>query len=56
MVKEQHPQSVKEASGTILPVWLDAFKVLLSIPPQQDVESAENWDRLAIRMEIFKVC
>ncbi len=28
MVKDQHPQAVKEATSLVLPVWLDAFKVL----------------------------
>ena len=56
MVRDQHPHAVKEATGNILPVWLEAFKVLLNTPPQQDVQSADNWDGLAIRMEIFKAC
>lgn len=55
MVKEQHPQAVKEATGSILPVWIDAFKVLLNASPQNDVENVETWDALAIRIEIFKV-
>ncbi|KAH8119757.1 ARM repeat-containing protein [Phellopilus nigrolimitatus] len=54
MVKEQHPQAVKEATGSILPVWTEAFKVLLNAPPQQDVENVQSWDHLAIRIEIFK--
>jgi hypothetical protein len=56
MVRDQHPSAVKEATGSILPVWIEAFKVLLNAPPQQDVQSAENWDGLTIRMEVFKVC
>ena len=56
MVKEQHPQSVKEAINSILPVWINAFETLLNIPPQQDVQGVESWDKLAIRIEIFKVC
>lgn len=55
MVKDQHPQAVKEATASVLPVWLEAFKVLLNIEPQQDVASSENWDSLAIRIQIFKV-
>lgn len=55
MVKDQHPQSVKEATASVLPEWLEAFKVLLNIDPQQDVANAENWDGLAIRIQIFKV-
>jgi hypothetical protein len=55
MVKDQHPQSVKEASDSVLPVWLEAFKVLLNMDPHQDVADASNWDGLAIRIQIFKV-
>jgi hypothetical protein len=55
MVKDQHPQAVKEATASVLPVWLEAFKVLLLIDPQQDVSNSENWDGLAIRIQIFKV-
>lgn len=54
MVKDQHPQGAKEAAGNVLPAWLDAFKVLLDIDPQQDV-SGEHWDGLEIRIQIFKV-
>ncbi len=54
MVKDQHPQAVKEAAGNVLPAWLDAFNVLLNLDPQQDV-SGENWDGLEIRVQIFKV-
>ncbi|KIM88892.1 hypothetical protein PILCRDRAFT_244255 [Piloderma croceum F 1598] len=54
MVKDQHPQAVKEATASVLPVWLEAFKVLLNIDPQQDVSHSENWDGLAIRIQIFK--
>lgn len=55
MVKEQHPQATKEASAQVLPVWLDAFKVLLSIDPRQDVENTQNWDGLAVRIQVYKV-
>lgn len=55
MVKDQHPNSVKEATTSILPVWLDAFKVLLNIEPKHEVENTPNWDGLAIRIQIFKV-
>ena len=54
MVKDQLPQPVKEAAGNVLPVWLDAFNVLLNLDPQQDV-SGEHWDGLEIRVQIFKV-
>ncbi|KAF8870248.1 ARM repeat-containing protein [Mucidula mucida] len=52
-VKEQHPVAVKEAIASVLPVWLEAFKVLLAIDPQTDV-NGDNWDGLAIRIQIFK--
>lgn len=55
MVKDQHPEAVKEATMSVLPVWLEAFKVLLNIDPAQDVASNDNWDGLAIRIQIFKV-
>jgi hypothetical protein len=55
MVKDQHPQAVKEAIATILPVWLEAFKVLLDLDPLKDVSNQDNWDGLAIRIQIFKV-
>lgn len=55
MVKDQHPQAVKEASASVLPAWLDAFKVLLELDPAQDV-ATENWDALAIRVEVYRVC
>ncbi|KAG6911255.1 hypothetical protein DXG01_002093 [Tephrocybe rancida] len=54
MVKDQHPQGTKEAVSTILPVWLEAFKVLLQIDPKLDVTSTDNWDGLAVRIQIFK--
>lgn len=56
MVKDQHPQAVKEATATILPVWLEAFKVLLNIDPLKDVSNQDNWDGLAVRIQIFRVC
>ncbi|KAJ3506346.1 hypothetical protein NLJ89_g6919 [Agrocybe chaxingu] len=46
MVKDQHPQAVKEATASVLPVWLEAFKVLLNIDPLQDVANASGWDGL----------
>ncbi|KAF7337532.1 ARM repeat-containing protein [Mycena sanguinolenta] len=54
MVKGQHPQAVKEAIATILPIWLEAFKVLLSTDPQADIANAQNWDALAVRIQVFK--
>ncbi|KAF8913175.1 armadillo-type protein [Gymnopilus junonius] len=54
MVKDQHPQAVKEAVASVLPVWLEAFKVLLAIDPTQDVASNSNWDGLTVRIQIFR--
>ncbi|KAI0325407.1 ARM repeat-containing protein [Cubamyces sp. BRFM 1775] len=54
MVKDQYPEAVKEATATVLPVWLDAFKTLLNVDPRADVENTPNWDGLAIRVQIFK--
>ncbi|KDR85511.1 hypothetical protein GALMADRAFT_52743 [Galerina marginata CBS 339.88] len=54
MVKDQHPQAVKEAIASVLPVWLEAFKVLLNIDPLQDVSNNSNWDGLTVRIQIFK--
>ncbi|KAI6154075.1 ARM repeat-containing protein [Pisolithus tinctorius] len=54
MVKGQHPEAVKEATSTILPVWLDAFRVLLNLDPAQDLSNQENWDGLSVRIQVFK--
>ncbi|KAJ7724258.1 ARM repeat-containing protein [Mycena metata] len=54
MVKGQHPQAVKEAIATILPIWLEAFKVLLSTDPQTDLTGAQDWDALSVRIQVFK--
>ncbi|KAF8079173.1 armadillo-type protein [Lyophyllum atratum] len=54
MVKDQHPQATKEAVASVLPVWLEAFKVLLKLDPKQDVTNTDNWDGLAVRIQIFK--
>ncbi|KAI5824132.1 ARM repeat-containing protein [Schizophyllum commune Tattone D] len=53
MVKDQHPQAVKEATTSILPVWLEAFRVLLNIDPRRDLNKSE-WDGLLIRIQIYK--
>lgn len=55
MVKDQHMQAVTEATASVLPVWLEAFKVLLNIDPQQDVTNNDNWDGLVIRIQVFRV-
>ncbi|OJT08019.1 Importin-9 [Trametes pubescens] len=54
MVKDQYPDAVKEATATVLPVWLDAFKTLLNVDPRSDVENTPNWDGLAVRIQVFK--
>ena len=54
MVKDAHPEPVKEAASSVLPVWLDAFRVLLLMDPKKDVDQP-NWDGLAIRIQIVKV-
>jgi hypothetical protein len=53
MAKDQRPQGAKEATGNVLPAWLDTFEVLLDLDPQPDV-SGEHWDGLEIRIQIFK--
>ncbi len=55
MVKDEHPQAVKEATEQILPTWLNALKVLLELDPTQDVASTDHWDGLTVRTQIFKV-
>jgi hypothetical protein len=55
MVKEMHPEAIKEATSSVLPVWLDAFKFLLNMDPREDVAAPQNWDRLAIRIQIYRV-
>jgi len=54
MVKEQHPQAVKEATENILPVWLDTFKEVLG-HPITDPLNQPTWDGLTVRIQIFKV-
>ncbi|KAL0951964.1 hypothetical protein HGRIS_008615 [Hohenbuehelia grisea] len=54
MVKDQHGAAVKEATASVLPVWLEAFRVLLNIDPASDVSSSDNWDGLTIRVQIYK--
>ena len=55
MVKDQYPDAVNEATTGILPVWLEAFKTLLNIDLQQELNGAETWDGLLVRTQIFKV-
>lgn len=53
-VKDEHPAAVKAAIGEILPQWHDAFRVLLEIPVERDLEGA-SWEGLAVRNAIFQV-
>ena len=53
MVKDQHPAAVQEATASIIPVWLEAFQVLLGLDISQDVNE-QSLDGLAIRKELFK--
>ncbi|KAG8219346.1 armadillo-type protein [Butyriboletus roseoflavus] len=53
MVKEQHPQAVKEATENILPVWLDTFKDILG-HPINDTLNQPTWDGLTVRVQVFK--
>ena len=55
MVKDQFPDAVNEATTSILPVWLEAFKTLLNVDPQQELNGAKTWDGLLVRIQIFKV-
>ncbi|KAG9008099.1 hypothetical protein FRB90_009086, partial [Tulasnella sp. 427] len=55
MVKDQYPDPVKEAIDVILPEWLNALKILLDLDPAQDVAATDNWDGVALRVQIFKV-
>ncbi|KXN85718.1 Importin-9 [Leucoagaricus sp. SymC.cos] len=54
MVKDQYPQAVEEATTNVLPIWLEAFKVLLNIDPASDVSNGKSWDGLTVRIQIFK--
>ncbi|KAG8906440.1 hypothetical protein FRC01_008018, partial [Tulasnella sp. 417] len=54
MVKDQYPDPVKEAIDVIIPEWLNALKILLDIDPTQDIASGENWDGVALRVQLFK--
>lgn len=54
MVKEQHPQAVKEATENILPVWLDTFKEILG-HPINDILNQPTWDGLTVMIQVFKV-
>ncbi|KAE9383106.1 hypothetical protein BT96DRAFT_1027373 [Gymnopus androsaceus JB14] len=50
MVKKQHPQAVKEATANVIPVRLEAFKVL-NMDPRNDVAKDSIWEGLAVRIQ-----
>jgi importin-9 len=54
MVRKEHPDAVSEAVSTVLPQWLATFHAILSIPPSTDVADPNNWDAIAIRIQIFR--
>ncbi|KAF8435647.1 ARM repeat-containing protein [Boletus edulis BED1] len=53
MVKEQHPQAVKEATENILPIWLATFKEILE-HSINDIPNQSTWDGLTVRVQVFK--
>ncbi|KAF8131585.1 armadillo-type protein [Boletus edulis] len=53
MVKEQHPQAVKEATENILPIWLATFKEILE-HSINDILNQSTWDGLTVRVQVFK--
>ena len=54
MVKDQHPQIINEALDTVLPQWIEAFKVLIDQDPSMEVTKQDNWDALLVRLQVFK--
>jgi hypothetical protein len=54
MVRKEYPEATAEATSSILPQWLSAMHNLLSTPPSADVADPNNWDPLAIRIQIFR--
>lgn len=53
MVKDEHPDAVRQALNQMAPVWFSAFSQLLAVDPAAEVEA--NWDSLALRIQIFRV-
>ncbi|KAG6380709.1 armadillo-type protein [Boletus reticuloceps] len=53
MVKEQHPQAVKEATENILPIWIATFKEILE-HSINDILNQSTWDGLTVRVQVFK--
>ena len=54
MVREVHEEAVREVTASVLPIWLDTFKALLSVDPLTDV-NAKYWDGVALKREVIKV-
>ncbi|PVG01815.1 ARM repeat-containing protein [Serendipita vermifera] len=54
MVRKEYPEATAEATSSILPQWLSAMHALLSTPPSADVADPNNWDPIAIRIQIFR--
>lgn len=54
MVRKEYPDAVSEAVSSVLPQWLGAMHALLSTPPSADVADPQNWDPIAIRIQVFR--
>ncbi|BEJ11716.1 hypothetical protein CspHIS471_0201760 [Cutaneotrichosporon sp. HIS471] len=53
MLKDEHPQAVRQALDGMAPVWFDAFTQLLSVDAAVDLQT--SWESLALRIRIFRV-
>lgn len=53
MLKDEHPDTVRQALDQMAPVWLDAFSQLLAVDAA--TETMQSWDSLALRIQIFRV-
>lgn len=54
MVKDQYPEAIKEAVGSMLPQWIGVFRVLTSPDAAMELQSWNNWDPLLLRIQVFK--
>ncbi len=52
-VRDEHPQAVRQALEQIAPVWLGAFRQVLSTDAAAEV--SDSWESIRIRMEVFRV-
>jgi hypothetical protein len=52
-VRDEHPSSVKEALGGLMPTWLAAFKHILGSNIDSNWE--KSWEEIAVRLEIYRV-